>query len=144
MTRAISGHCSQIAINHVTFEIKAWITESGASSTRLRYFLVCQKHYWHNSFFCVQLILGGMTWWDNVWGQIGLELEKITHRKSPHSWHTPWLSIACSSSPSPEREKTEEQGRAREGREEWESKYTLKTTFYKQYSDNQKLGKKRE
>lgn len=31
------------------------------------------------------------------------DLEKITHRRFPRSWHTPWPSKACSSSPSPER-----------------------------------------
>lgn len=38
--------------------------------------------------------------------------KKNTHQKSPHSWHIPWLSTACSSSPSPERvEKTKGQDR---------------------------------
>lgn len=61
--------------------------------------------------------LGG-TIFLRYWGQIDLVLEKITHRRSPHSWHTPWLSKACSSSPSPERGRGRRSGGRGRGRKE--------------------------
>lgn len=112
MTRVIPGRCLRISINHVTFEIEVGLSvratqtqqdfdtslfDKNGTDATVQIFFVCatdMRRMWMNWVGqCFQ----------RYWGQPDLALEKITHQRSPHSWHTPWLSKACSLSPSPER-----------------------------------------
>lgn len=132
-----------ICINHVTFETEVGITLRALQTHRdFDTSLFGKNITWHNrkDFFLCKWNgkdvneLGG-TRFSTYCGHTDLVLEKITHQRSPHSWHTPWLSKACSLFPLPERGRGQ---RNREGTKEWESEceYTQKTHFQLQ---NQKI-----
>lgn len=120
--------------------LRPCMCKSSVNSTRLWYFLVCQKHSWHNAshfFSCADV--GGEV--DKLGGTASLKILRpclaggVTHQRSPRSWHTRWPGKACSWSPSPE-EGRGSMGRE-EGKEEWENKIRRETTFQKrQWLDN--------
>lgn len=101
-TSAKSGQCSQMSRGHVTFEIEARLVRQQSKSNKTL-ILLCLPKPFH--------VQNGRS--DDLSGR-----SKITHRRSPHSWRTPWPSKACSSSPSPEKGDEEErkEGRQKCGR----------------------------
>lgn len=109
---AISGQCSHMSIGHVTFEIEARLVRQQSKFNKTLILPCLPKTF---------LIQKGKSnsCKDDLSGTALLRRSEITHRRSPHSWHIPWPSKACSLSPSPDRGDEEER---KEGRQEvWES-----------------------